>query len=196
MHIISTLRLILRPLIPEDAPRLAALDADTDVLRYIGQPIATSLQGYEEFIAALYPKYFQNKDSSPLYGLWAAEERETRTFLGWFVLRPALDYRFAKEASYEAGDVEIGYRFHTSAWGKGYATEGAQELVRLALIEERTNAIVSLALTKNRASTRVMEKCGLMFQREIILPGYETPGAVYALKKATTETPTLYRPLP
>lgn len=179
---LSTERLSLRHFTPDDALRLAALDADTDVLRYIGMPIASSLEGYEEFIAALYPKYYNNKDSSPLYGFWAAEERETGVFLGWFLLRPALDYRFAKEAGYKAGDVEIGYRFHNATWGKGYATEGAQELVRRALLEERTHAVVSLALTENRASTRVMEKCGLAFDREVVLPGYEMRGAVYILE--------------
>jgi RimJ/RimL family protein N-acetyltransferase len=181
--LLQTPRLRLRALAPDDAPRLAALDADTDVLRYIGTPIATSLQGYEEFIAALYPKYFHNKDSSPLYGFWAAEERETGVFLGWFLLRPALDYRFAAEARYETGQVEIGYRFHQSTWGKGYATEGAQELVRRALLEDRTSAIVSLALVENRASTRVMEKCGLVQDGEVILPGYAMRGVRYVLRK-------------
>lgn len=181
--LLQTPRLRLRPLTPEDAPRLAALDADTDVLRYIGPPIATSLQGYEEFIAALYPKYFDNKDSSPLYGFWAAEERETGVFLGWFLLRPALDYRFVAEARYEAGQVEIGYRFHQAAWGKGYATEGAQELVRRALLEDRTSAIVSLALVENRASTRVMEKCGLVRDGDVVLPGYAMRGVRYVLWK-------------
>lgn len=181
LELIQTPRLNLRALTREDAPRLAALDADTDVLRYIGMPIATALEGYEEFIATLYPKYFDNKDLSPLYGFWAAEERETGAFLGWFLLRPALDCRFAEEVGYKAGEVEIGYRFHHAAWGKGYATEGAKELVRRALLEERTTAIVSLALTENRASTRVMEKCGLVFDREVVLPGYEMHGAVYVL---------------
>ena len=181
--LLQTPRLRLRPLTPEDAPRLAALDADTDVLRYIGQPIATSLQGYEEFIAALEQKYYANKDSSPLYGFWAAEERETGAFLGWYLLRPALDYRFAKEAEYEAGQVEIGYRFHHAVWGKGYATEGAQELVRRALMEEHTKAIVSLALVENRASTRVMEKCGLVPDGEVVLPGYAMRGIRYRLLK-------------
>ncbi|MCU0426967.1 MAG: GNAT family N-acetyltransferase [Candidatus Kapabacteria bacterium] len=180
-QLFQTSRLNLRALTLEDAPRLAALDADTDVLRYIGMPIATSPEGYEEFIAVLYPKYFDNKDSSPLYGFWAAEELERGAFLGWFLLRPAPDYRFANEAGYKAGEVEIGYRFHHAAWGKGYATEGARELVRRALLEERTKAIVSLALTENRASTRVMEKCGLVFDREVVLPGYEMHGAVYVL---------------
>lgn len=183
--LLQTPRLRLRALTTEDAPRLAALDADTDVLRYIGQPIATSLQGYEEFIAALKEKYYANKDSSPLYGFWAAEERETGAFLGWFLLRPALDYRFAKEAEYEAGQVEIGYRFHHTAWGKGYATEGAQELVRRALAKESTNAVVAVALVENRASTRVMEKCGLVPDGEVVLPGYEMRGVRYKLLKTT-----------
>lgn len=183
--LLHTSRLILRAFTPKDAPLLAALDADTDVLRYVGSPMAPSLQGYEDIIVSWEHKYYANKDSSPLYGFWAVEERETGTFLGWYLLRPALDFRFAKEAGFEAGEVEIGYRFHNAAWGKGYATEGAQELVRRTLAEENTIAVVAVALVENRASTRVMEKCDLVPDGEVVLPGYEMRGVRYKLLKTT-----------
>lgn len=182
--LLQTPRLHLRAFTPEDAPRLAALDADTDVVRYAA-PMASSLQGYEEIIASWELKYYANADSLSLYGFWAVEERETGAFLGWYLLRPALDYRFAKEAGFEAGEVEIGYRFHNAAWGKGYATEGAQELVRRALAKESTNAVVAVALVENQASTQVMEKCGLVPDGEVILPGYEMRGVRYKLLKTT-----------
>jgi RimJ/RimL family protein N-acetyltransferase len=51
------------------------------------------------------------------------------------------------------------------------------------MLEERTKAIVSLALVENRASTRVMEKCGLVPDGEVVLPGYEMRGIRYKLLK-------------
>lgn len=185
--LLHTSRLALRAFTPKDAPLLAALDADTDVVRY-ANPMSSSLQGYEEIIASWERKYYTNKDSSTLYGFWAVEERETGVFLGWYLLRPALDFRFAKEAGFEAGEIEIGYRFHNAAWGKGYATEGSQELVRRALAEENTIAVVAVALVENRASTRVMEKCGLVPDGEVSLPGYEMRGVRYKLLKNNLKT--------
>jgi RimJ/RimL family protein N-acetyltransferase len=184
---ILTPRLQLRPLVPSDASLLAAVDADTDVLRYIGRPIATSLQGYKEFIAQVRARYLSDETESPLYGFWVAEERNSGVALGWYLLRPALDYRFAKEAGFTAGQVEIGYRFHTAAWGKGYATEGAQELLQRALLQKETTAIVAVALATNQASIRVMEKLGLHFDREIALLGYDVHGVRYSLPKRIAE---------
>ena len=59
----------------------------------------------------------------PDFGFWVAEERATRQFVGWFHLRPALDYRFAREAGFVEGEFDTGYRLVRAAWGKGYATE-------------------------------------------------------------------------
>ena len=55
------------------------------------------------------------------FGLFAAHEKETGAFIGWFCLRP--------ERSGPLDEVELGYRLRRDAWGKGYATEGSSALV-------------------------------------------------------------------
>jgi RimJ/RimL family protein N-acetyltransferase len=57
--------------------------------------------------------------------------------------------------------VEVGYRYRRSAWGRGLATEAATPLVRIALADSATAAVVACALAGNAGSLRVLEKLGL-----------------------------------
>ena len=57
--------------------------------------------------------------------MWAAIERSTRGFVGWFEFYPRKD----------AGPEEVGYRLRRSARGKGYATEGSRALIRKGFTE-------------------------------------------------------------
>jgi RimJ/RimL family protein N-acetyltransferase len=116
-------------------------------------------------------------------GFWAVIEKASGAFLGWFHLRPALDYRFATEAGYEPGDFDLGYRFRRAAWGKGYATEGAQALVQRAFARPEVRRVVATALVSNAASIRVMEKTGLRRMHEFTLLGFEQPAVKYGLSK-------------
>ena len=52
--------------------------------------------------------------AAPEFGFWAAVERSTGQFIGWFHLRP--------DEGAQPGEVELGYRLRRSAWGRGYAT--------------------------------------------------------------------------
>ncbi len=119
----------------------------------------------------------------PGYGFWAAVEKGAGAFLGWFHLRPALDYRFAAEAAYCLGDRDLGYRFRRAVWGRGYATEGSRALVREAFTVLEAACVVATALVGNRASTRVMEKAGLRRGAEFHIPGYDEPAVKYALER-------------
>ena len=69
--------------------------------------------------------------------------------------------------------MEIGYRLRKSAWGRGLATEAATELVRRAMADPAVTGVVATAVVLNRGSIRVMEKAGLAYVREFMLPGIE-----------------------
>jgi GNAT acetyltransferase-like protein len=65
----------------------------------------------------------------------------------------------------EAGrDVEVGYHFASSAWGKGYATEAARACVRYGFERLGLHRIVAVVLPTNMGSRRVLEKSGLTYQ--------------------------------
>lgn len=177
---LETPRLVLREFTEDDAGDLFALDADPEVMRYIGPYALADVAAYRERLRTTTVPYYAEH---PGYGLWAATEKPCSAFLGWFILRPALDYRFAVEAGFRAGDVEVGYRLRRAAWGKGYATEGARALVRKAFADPAVARVVAAALADNRASIRVMEKVGLRRAREFPIAGYGQPAVTYALDK-------------
>lgn len=174
---LETERLVLRELVDSDADHLLALDGDPEVMRYIGPFALPDRDAYRQRIRAYQETYARG----PGHGLWAAVDRDTAAFLGWFHLRPALDYRFAAEAGYAAGDLDVGYRFRREAWGRGLATEGAQALVKKAFADLAAPRVVACALATNRASLRVLEKAGLRRHHAFGLPGFPDPAVMYAL---------------
>jgi RimJ/RimL family protein N-acetyltransferase len=180
-HVFRTERLVLRQFTELDAPLLLALDSDPEVMRYIGPYGLPDEAAYQERIRAYFVPYYAR---DPRYGFWAAEELATGTFVGWFHLRPALDYRFAREAGFVAGEYDIGYRLVRVAWSKGYATEVSRELVRRAFMDPAVDAVVACALVGNIASCRVLEKSGLKRIGEFALPGFDMLSAKYALSRS------------
>lgn len=84
-------------------------------------------------------------------------EKATGDFLGWFHFRP------------HEGDPpdqpELGYRLRTSAWGKGYATEGSRALIRKGFTDLDVRRVVASTYQDNLGSRRVMEKSGMKLVR-------------------------------
>src|ERR1700722_16237358 len=178
---LETPRLILRELTEDDAPALFELDGAPEVMRYVGPYRLKDPEAYRERISTQWRAYYARNEG---LGFWAAVEKEKGVFLGWFHLRPALDYRFATEAGYRAGEFELGYRLLQTAWGKGFATEAARALVHKAFRELDAPAVVAPALVTNVDSTRVLEKSGLRRGAEFTITGYDDPAVRYALHRA------------
>ena len=56
--------------------------------------------------------------------------------------------------------AEITYFIRPDAWGKGYATEAAEVLVRYGFEKKQLHRIAGTCMKQNAASQRVMEKLG------------------------------------
>jgi ribosomal-protein-alanine N-acetyltransferase len=63
-------------------------------------------------------------------------------------------------------DPEIGWWLARRYWGQGLASEAARFALDDGFERVRLDRIVSIARPENRASTRIMEKLGLKFERE------------------------------
>jgi hypothetical protein len=91
------------------------------------------------------------------------------------------------DARGDTGVADLGYRLRRRAWGQGYATEGAQALVRLAFTDLGVREVVATAMAVNTGSRRVMEKAGLRYARTVHLdwpdplPGTEHGDVEYRL---------------
>ena len=180
--LLETDRLVLRELTEADAEALFDLDQDPELMRYVGPYTLPTPEAYREHIRT---RFLPFSGSDPPRGFWAAVERATGGFIGWFHLRPALDYRFAAEAGYRPGDADLGYRLARAAWGRGLATEGAAALVRLAAADPDTRRVVACALAANRASVRVLEKIGLRKIADATPPGFTEPAVTVARENRT-----------
>ncbi len=151
---LETERLRLRPFTPDDVEHLLELDGDPEVMRYINGGRPTSREDVENVILPRILSFYDRFDS---YGYWAAEEKSTGEFVGWFALHPNDDG--------PTGELELGYRLRRAAWGKGYATEGSRALVDKAFRELGAERVRAETMTVNTASRRVMEKAGLRYAR-------------------------------
>jgi RimJ/RimL family protein N-acetyltransferase len=179
---LETRRLVLRRLTRADVDNLVSLDADPDVMHFITGGRPTAREEIEQEVLPAFLDYYQRY---PGYGYWAAIEKSTREFLGWFHLRPR------DEA--DPGEAELGYRLRKSAWGKGLATEGSRALIRKGFTEFGVQRVVAETMAVNLASRRVMEKAGLTLVRTFHQPwpypieGDEFGDVEYALSKADWE---------
>jgi RimJ/RimL family protein N-acetyltransferase len=151
---LETERLILRRFTEGDVDDLCDLDRDPSVMRYItGGPSTPREEIEREHI----PTYLGYYERFPGYGFWAAIEKPTGEFLGWFHFRPS------KDAPLDT--PELGYRLKKSAWGKGYATEGSQALIDKGFTELGVQRVVAFTYGEHFASRRVMEKVGMRLVR-------------------------------
>ncbi|CAA9569693.1 MAG: Acetyltransferase, GNAT family [uncultured Thermomicrobiales bacterium] len=155
MHIyLETDCLILRRFTAADLDHLVELDADPEVMRFLTGGTPTPRDVIARDILPAFLAYYARGDR---YGFWAAIEKATGAFLGWFHLRPL--------PGAPDDEPELGYRLRRAAWGRGYGTEGSRALIRKGFTELGVRRVIASTYEHNRASRRVMEKSGLAFVR-------------------------------
>jgi RimJ/RimL family protein N-acetyltransferase len=179
---LETERLVLRRFTEADLDNLFDLDSNPEVMRFLTGGKATPREAIRNETLPRILRYYERFAG---LGFWAVIEKSTGDFLGWFEFRPP-----------EGGgpdEVELGYRLRESAWGKGYATEGARALIRKGFTELGVRRVVAQAMAVNSASRRVMEKVGLTHVRTFheewpdAIKGAEEGEVEYALWKADWE---------
>jgi RimJ/RimL family protein N-acetyltransferase len=70
----------------------------------------------------------------------------------------------AVKLSWEGRTGEIGFTFHPDNWGRGYATEAAQALVRHLFDDVGVHRVEGSLHPHNVASARVLEACGMLYE--------------------------------
>lgn len=101
---LETERLILRRFTADDADLLVELDSDPEVLRYVTGGPPTPREEIEGDILPHFLRYYELGDR---YGFWAAIEKATGEFLGWFHFRPL--------PGADEDEPELGYRLRRIA---------------------------------------------------------------------------------
>jgi RimJ/RimL family protein N-acetyltransferase len=179
---LETERLVLRRFTEDDVDILVELDADADVMHFVTGGRPTPRHEIETDVLPAFLDYYARFDG---YGFWAAIEKTSGRFVGWFHFRPQKDA--------PPNEVELGYRLHTSAWGKGYATEGSRALVDKGFADLDVQRVVAFTMVVHGASRRVLEKAGLRYVRTFHEPwpysieGEEEGDVEYALLRSEWE---------
>ena len=63
---------------------------------------------------------------------------------------------------------DVGYRLDKKYWGKGYATESCKVALEYGFKTMQLKEIIGTCHEENKASRRVLEKCGLKFVEQFI----------------------------
>jgi RimJ/RimL family protein N-acetyltransferase len=153
---LETERLILRRWRDEDLDALAAMNADPEVMRHIGDGHV-----HDRAEAAAMLDRMRAHWTEHGFGRWAIERRDDSKVIGFVGTAFPL---FAKDF---ATIPEIGWRLDRSAWERGYATEAAAAARDDFFRSTDFGRLIGLAYPENVASLRVMEKLGLRRTGEI-----------------------------
>jgi len=160
---LTTERLALRRMTERDLDWLAALYNDADVTLHLGG-LKTRVQVADMMRTRILEYY----DSNPGLGVWMTIERSTGAEVGFHLLNNIQGETI----------IQVGYGLLTPAWGKGYATEMAEAVVRYGFADLALPRIAGIASLPNVASQRVLEKIGLERngERAFAHPAYASSG--------------------
>ena len=148
-YIFKSDRLGFRKWSTKDLDEFSKLNSDKEVMEHF--PKTLSKKEVEELIEKLKSHYAKNG-----FTYYATELLETKEFIGMI----GLAYQEYKTEFTPA--IDIGWRLKKSAWGKGYATEGAKRCLEYAFSELGISKIISVCTVKNKKSENVMKKIGMI----------------------------------
>jgi len=153
LNVLTTPRLSLDRLAPEDAPFILALLNDAAWLRFIGDRGVRTEDGAREYIVngpmAMYAREG--------FGLWKASLRDTGEPIGMagLIKRPTLD------------DVDLGFAFLPAWRGGGYGREAAGACVGYARDALNLRRLVAIVSPDNVDSLRLLATLGFVHERDL-----------------------------
>lgn len=148
----ETDRLLLRRWRPGDREPFAAINADPEVMRFIGTGAVLG-RGLSDDLVARFEREWEERG----FGLWAVSVRDDpeERLLGFCGLTVPMFLPSVLPA------VEVGWRLAREAWGRGYATEAARAAVAFGFAEGVAEEILAIVDPGNERSLRVCAKLGM-----------------------------------
>jgi RimJ/RimL family protein N-acetyltransferase len=149
MTTLTTDRLTLRPLLPDDAEAYVAMRGHPEVARWLsplaGDPIGRFAAG------------------------WRAHG-----YAPWGIF---LDGRLIGQGGLnfvpEFGETEVLWALHPDHWGRGYATEVARAALAWGFGTLGLGLIFAMTLPDNLASQAVMKRIGLTYRKPVKYKGFD-----------------------
>ncbi|WP_196139396.1 GNAT family N-acetyltransferase [Aliikangiella sp. G2MR2-5] len=168
MVLIETERLKLRELTLDDAAFIQGIVNEPSWLENIGDRNVHSIADAERYLREGPVKSYQEHG----FGLYLVELKLKKIPIGMcgLVKREDLDF------------PDIGYALLPEYWGAGLASEAAAATLEYARNELGLSEILGITSLENASSIRVLEKIGMRYDKEIMLPGYDGPSRLFVLK--------------
>ncbi len=143
---IETERLLLRDFREDDFDSIHAYATDPEVVRYMTWGPNTL-----EITREVLDRNLERQKTWPREDLsLAVEVKATSEMIGGISLHDA-----------NSDNSAFGYCYSRDAWGKGYGTEAAQALARIAFTELGHHRIWATCDARNHGSYAIMEKVGM-----------------------------------
>jgi ribosomal-protein-alanine N-acetyltransferase len=139
-------RLVLRRFTLDDLPLLVKLNADPEVMRWLGG-IRTPAETEDMLRQRIIAYYAAN----PGLGVWATLLRDTGECIGFHLLNHIQGETL----------IQVGYRLFRRHWGRGYATEMTVALLDYGYRRLGLESISAITALENQASQHVLIKSGL-----------------------------------
>jgi RimJ/RimL family protein N-acetyltransferase len=146
---LHTARLTLAPLTDEHLELEVELDSDAEVMRYLtGRALSRAEveRAHQRRIAAA--------RKVPGLGFWTGFDRGD--FIGWWILQPP----HGPVQPEVAGEADLGFRLLRRHWRRGYAAEGARELIRYGFGGVGLNRIFAQTMAVNTPSRATLAAVG------------------------------------
>lgn len=144
---LETERLILRPFVEGDAPRIAELAGDAEIAD-------TTLRIPHPYTAGMASEWIGTHQAIREKGLtlfYAIDNKEGCELVG----STGIDIDILQSRA------DIGYWIGREYWNRGYATEAAARLLGYVFTVMRLHKVVSHHFARNLISGRVLEKLGM-----------------------------------
>jgi RimJ/RimL family protein N-acetyltransferase len=147
---LETERLKIKKLNSRDLPWLIEMRTPDAVNRYLGGP---EMQN-PEALAARLPFYLECHEKYG-FGFCIMELKSTGERVGTSGLQPLED----------TGEFEIGYNLSEKYWRQGFGYECAMAWLKYGFETAGLTRIVAVAHPDNIGSWKIMEKCGMRYER-------------------------------
>jgi RimJ/RimL family protein N-acetyltransferase len=148
MKQLETERLILKAYTENEKEDLIELFTDREVMKFVGDGVMTVEQA-EEWWEKLFDKFYPQN-----VNIWAVLAKENSGYIGHAGIYP----RPSKKE-----DWEFVYFLRRAAWGRGFATEIAERIIRYGFEDLNLPAVFTSVDNEHASSIRVMEKAGMKF---------------------------------
>lgn len=166
----QTQRLTIRPITPEDAAFLQELMSTINWHQFIGD------RGVNSVETAL--AYMNERMHSDL---------EVKGFVNHVMIEKESGQPVGTCSLHDRMGVDgldIGYALLSEFEGKGYASEGAKQMISLAFEKHQQSKVSAITTEKNQLSWRLLEKLGFAHQGFVKLPNSTEALKLYVMEKS------------